>query len=320
LRNKRRKSTEYPIRNITSKYKPRSKSLSILPSQKRSFSDFIKGRRIPNVYELQGDSESNIEHVEIPLPNVRYVSDNYKEFESEGVMLKYRTYKHVDENTCILTYISDYSEEFNDILNNIYNTCIIPAYQSNILMYTNRCGENSDKLCTIIKNKYNTNDSIKSGKILMVTSKYINVPFADSIIQIKRINDVYGMNTGTINVSYHALTYIIIKCLDNEYYVEIETTIKFPYNVQYYVGTSPDELRTILMARYLYLYVVYTFRCNKTWYEIYNGATEDTNILSEHKIEVGKNMIVIKGGTKKTQRKKRTHKYKNKLQSRQKRF
>jgi hypothetical protein len=142
----------------------------------------------------------------------------------------------------------------------------------------------------------------------MITGKYRNMTFVDSIIQIEKI---YGKNYGTINVSYHALTYIIIKCLDNEYYVAVETTIQFPYNVQYYVGTSPDELRSILLARYLYLHVIYTFKCNKVWYEIYDGATDDTNILSKDKMEVGEKMFHNVGGTKKTKRKKRTRKNKN---------
>lgn len=257
-----------------------------------------RGNSLPNLH-LQYKSKSRSKkssHESRPitprLPSIHYVTSASSEVDIDGKILNYRAYG----SNYNITYLTNYSIDLEQQIADIYNLCIYPLHHQCRLKYTNLCGPNSETLCNEINRVYNTPQDgviIKGGKLIITEWKYL-YPQSKSIIL--NVKNVYGIPGETLNSSYHALTYIVITVADNEYHVAVETTIQYPYKDQFYVGSSQEELREILLSRYLCNRVIYTFNCNKVWYDIYNGATPRTNRLGEDLVEMGK---PIKGGRSK---------------------
>jgi hypothetical protein len=250
-----------------------------------------RGKSLPNLH-LQYKKKS---HVTSRVASLHYVTTPSSEVVIDGITLNYRIYN----TSYVITYLTNYSIELEEQISYIYIQCIEPLHQLCRLQYTNLCGPNSENLCNEINQLYDTPQdgvSIKSGKLIITEWKYLSSQSKNIILNVKYL---YGLPGVTLNATYHALTYIVITLPDNEYHIAVETTIQNPYKDQFYVGTSQQELREILLARYLCQRVIYTFNCNKEWYSIYDGATPRTNRLGEDLVEMGK---PIKGGRSKKRR------------------
>ena len=297
---KRSKSYEGYKRNRSTL--KRSSSMPILPSQTKCLTEFIKhhdilNTRVEGVFELEGSSDdvrgvtprtqSDVEVIHTsPL-----LSTPHNEVDIHGHVLNYRTHN----SEYIITYLTNYSEEFDEKIKRIYGE-IKHLHSIGTLRYANVCGQNSEKLCSFINNNHNSDDTIQAGKLIIVNWKHKNVHGARFQELIKPIKNVYGPPNNTIDAMYHALTYIVVDCSDNRYFVAVETTLGTPYKDQFYVGSSPEELRDILLTRYMCNHVIYTFNCDKVWTDIYSGATPRTNLLGRD-VNHGDNITL--GGSKK---------------------
>jgi len=257
-----------------------------------------RGNSLPNLhlhYKSKSRSKQS-SHESRPitprLPSIHYVTSASSEVVIDGKKLNYRAYG----SNYNITYLTNYSIDLEQQIKNIYQQCIYPLRLRGKVKHSNVCGPNSENLCNEINRIYNTPQDgviIKSGKLIITEWKYT---YGETTTIILNVENVYGNPGQTLVHGYHALTYIVITVADNEYHVAVETTIELPYNNQFYVGSSQEELREILLSRYLCNRVIYTFNCNKVWYDIYNGATPRTNRLGEDLVELGD---PIKGGRSK---------------------
>jgi len=302
---KRSKSSEGYKRNKSTL--KRSSSMPILPSQTKCLTEFIKHHDIINtqvegVFKLEGSSDDVHGVTPRTHPDVEVLHTYpllltpHKEIDIHGLVLNYRTY----HNEYIITYLTNYSEEFDEKIKRIYYGCVKHLHSIGTLKYSNVCGQNSEKLCSFINNKYNSDDTIQAGKLIIVNWKHENVHGVKLEELLKPIKKVYGPPNQTIGVMYHALTYIVVDCSDNRYFVAVETTLNTPYKDQFYVGSSPEELRDILLTRYMCNNVIYTFNCDKVWTDIYRGATPRTNLMGR---EVNQGYNITLGGSKKYRKK-----------------
>jgi len=162
----------------------------------------------------------------------------------------------------ITTYISDYSEAVDTILDRVFNA-IFPFYESRKVIYSNVCGANAEYICKHLKI-----DGVELGKIIITNWKRRNV----EVFQL--IASVYGPIRVTIGASYHALVYLeIIIDGDAKYQVAIETTICEPYKLQFYVGTNEEEFEKIIQTRYHCFDFKISYDCEKKWEDIaYRGG------------------------------------------------
>lgn len=193
-----------------------------------------------------------------------------KGFSSEkSIKIGTTTLKYITNgDRCIITYLNNYNTDLTVYLQNIYKL-VIPFYKDKKMKHDITCGDNSDYICNNVKI-----DGHRFGKIIM--NKWVvvddwNNRRADSKI-ISIIESVYGNSSCSIGASYHALSYIEIEINNNPYFIAIESTIRKPYILQYYVGESEDELKTILKARYQCIRYRITEDCSKAkmWFEIEN--------------------------------------------------
>jgi predicted Zn-dependent peptidase len=174
-------------------------------------------------------------------------------------LLKYKTHK---KHYYIITYIKDYEEYLNILLNKIYEG-IMPHYIGTrpALRYANVCGNNAQFICENLKI-----DGINIGKIII--TDWV-LPKNDSIIEY--IYGIYGSEVSTIGAHYHTLVYLEVLDKNNntpKYYVAIETTCGEKYDLQFYVGSNKEDLNTIIKARYQCEGFKTSFDCKEDWIKI----------------------------------------------------
>lgn len=144
----------------------------------------------------------------------------------------------------IITFISYYREEtYNLYLFKIYDI-LLSFYNNNKIFWANRCGENIEYIhkFLILDCKY------KIGKIIIYD--WVNIKSHDYNFFYNKIEEKYGYNNIVINSTYHALVYIEL-FIETKIFIAIETTIKFPYKLQFLVGNTFDELENLIKKRYL---------------------------------------------------------------------
>ncbi len=171
----------------------------------------------------------------------------------------------INGNKYITSFISEYPPEIDTRIDQVFNQ-IFPLYYSRHLEYSNVCGPNSDYICKKVKI-----DGITFGKLIITFQQWRTQ--SDRAEAIKTISDVYGSTVLSIGSTYHALAYFETTINDKKYYVAIETTICEPYKLQFYVGTTPEEFKTILTTRYQCNDFAITFECDKYWMSFMNGGS-----------------------------------------------
>jgi predicted Zn-dependent peptidase len=190
-------------------------------------------------------------------------------------LLKYKTHKN---DYYIITYIEDYEEYLNDILNKIHEG-IMPHYIGTppALRFANVCGNNAEFICENLKL-----DGIKLGKIII--TDWVK---PENVSKIDTIYGIYGSEVSTIGSSYHALVYLEVLDENNntpKYYVAIETTCGEKYDLQFYVGSNKEDLNTIIKARYQCKGFKISFDCKKDWNQIANshsGGKPKMSVLND---------------------------------------
>jgi hypothetical protein len=160
-----------------------------------------------------------------------------------------------NENKYIITSFSRYYD--NELLEHIQDifSIIVPHYKRDIF-HSRVCGQNATFICNKLKIDP---DTLKPGKIII--TDWVK---RDSEIR-QKIEEVYGLIGSTIDASYHALVYLEINIKNKTYYVAIETTICEPYQLQFYVGNTYDELEKIIKSRYQCNGFNISHDCNKPW-------------------------------------------------------
>jgi len=166
-----------------------------------------------------------------------------------GNILQYTT----SERRYITTYMSDVTTALSTI-DRLFDT-LIPLYTSQDLTYSNDCGNNAETICDTLTRHVET-----SGKIFIRSW----MPENDEVL--RTMKPVYGGQSLIIGVQYHALGYVEVIIDDKPFYIAIETNIKKPYSIQFYVGNTMDELSTIIKARYQCKNFTITHDCNREWY------------------------------------------------------
>ena len=162
------------------------------------------------------------------------------------------------ESNYIITYISHILTSNVFALFKEIFTSFFPLYSSGKLEYKNVCGPNADYICKNIKIRDKS-----FGKIII--TDWLKT---DNRATISYIESIYGSAPLTIGASYHALSYIEIAVDEKIYYIAIETTNCIFYKLQYYIGESAEELKTILKARYQCKDYKISYDCDKSWMEI----------------------------------------------------
>jgi hypothetical protein len=176
----------------------------------------------------------------------------------DDVTLNYKT----NGNKYITSFISEYPPELDARIDQVFNR-IFPLYNSRYLEYSNVCGPNSEYICKKVKL-----DGITFGKLIITFQQWRK----DRPDLIKTISDVYGSTVLSIGSTYHALAYFETTINDKKYYVAIETTVCEPYKLQFYVGETPEEFKTILTTRYQCNDFAITFECDKFWMNFMSGG------------------------------------------------
>lgn len=227
--------------------------------------------------------------------------------------------KQIENKDYSITYSSkDTAEKYNSILeqyiNNIFLN-IIPIYNNkdnnNKLFYANRCSENAELICNNKNNIINVSDNIeyKFGKIII--HDWINEKTENYEKKLEKIEETYGDHNLIINATHHEMPYIQLNINNNIFHITIETTIKNPYNLQFCIGNTIDDFKNILKIRYLCNDILFTYECNKAWYEVvYNGGKK-THRNKKHRNKKHRNKTRKNKKHKKT-RKNKKHKKKHK--------
>ena len=223
-------------------------------------------------------------------------------FEVNGKSFNYKPYG----NQFIVGFLDSYEEELTPILYMMYET-IKPHYTCCIigkpgkLRYSNVCGANSMHICNEVRfNFEDTGFSYKKQKILIHDEHWLT---DDIITKANReiIEKVFGNTYGVIGASYHALAHFTLTNERKKYYIAIETTICKPYQLQFYIGKSKEDLTEILTTRYLCSDYFLTSNCN-AWFDYDDN---DTVILIDDKKEPIKSS---NGGKRKRRKTKRSNK------------
>uniref|UniRef100_A0A6C0EAV5 Uncharacterized protein n=1 Tax=viral metagenome TaxID=1070528 RepID=A0A6C0EAV5_9ZZZZ len=210
-------------------------------------------------------------------------------------------YKTISSNY-IITYITKYNINLDDLLQEIIYK--ISAYYPNHLVHSNVCGKNAEYICNnlissmkFMKNKVR---EVTTGKIII--TKWLKL---DDDVK-KNIELVYGEIGTTIGSSFHALAYLTFYFERTQYHVAIETTLCIPYKLQFYVGSSADELNEIIKARYQCEEFKISYECHKYWMDIRDNKG-------------GKNEKTKKQKKQKKQKKRKNEKTKNEKTKKRKR-
>lgn len=155
-----------------------------------------------------------------------------------------------------------------DIIDRIFDT-LIPLYESAAsavfvksvkstgLTYGNRCGSNAAIISKVL-----TEQGMKSS-ILLIRSW--TDPKNEDII--RTIESVYEPMNDSIGCSYHALGYVEVIIDERPFYIAIETNEKRPVSMQFYVGSTMDELALIIKARYQCIEFIIRPDSDKAWHE-----------------------------------------------------
>ena len=157
-------------------------------------------------------------------------------------------------------------EKFYDIISYYYSIKNIS--------YSNSCDSNIEYICKNIKslifppsckNYVNLSPSLpifKIGKIILIDWK----PNDNNNLDI--IKNIYGPTGNTIGSKHHTLAYYEIIINNIFYRIAIEISLYIPYNLQYYIGTSWENLEEILKKRYQCYNIILSFDIEKPWYKI----------------------------------------------------
>jgi hypothetical protein len=153
------------------------------------------------------------------------------------------------------------------IIDGIFDT-LIPLYESAVsaafvksdkstgLTYGNRCGPNSAIISKVL-----TEQGMKSP-ILLIRSW--TEPKNKDII--RTIESTYGGTTSSISCAYHSLGYTEVTTIeDRTFYIAIETNI--PGSMQFYVGSTMEELALIIKARYQCIEFIIRPDSEKAWHD-----------------------------------------------------
>lgn len=154
----------------------------------------------------------------------------------------------------IATFTHPYPQELEEYLEKIYNT-LSYFYSIKNIVYSNECGSNVKFIHENVKMERGN-----TGKIIL---KNWLPTDPDNVDKIK---SVYGPIHNTIGASYHSLVYLFLTIGENHYHIAIETCLYIPYNLQYYIGTSWENLNEIIQKRYQCNDVILTYDMNKPWY------------------------------------------------------
>ena len=153
---------------------------------------------------------------------------------------------HYKSNKCkyIVTFNNPYPIELEPIeletyLESIYNT-LFYYYSIKNISYLKDSESNVEFICNNIK------------LINCITGKItIDDWLPTESNNIEKLISIYGPIQNTIGSDCHNLVYLIIKRLDKvEYHIAIETCLFIPYNLQFYIGTSRENLDEIIQKRY----------------------------------------------------------------------
>ena len=183
-------------------------------------------------------------------------------------------YQVFDETKYMVTYLSDVTNALGAI-HEIFNT-LNPLYKSKMLVHSNHCGDNATTMCTMFKEHFSV-----SSIIFITKWKRDNEPI------ISVIESVYGPTCQSIGVAYHALGYVEVIIEGRTFYIAIETNIWRPVKIQFYVGTSMEELVEIIKARYQCINFFVTDDCDHWPYaasagdKIYGGKRKDKRIKTK---------------------------------------
>ena len=167
---------------------------------------------------------------------------------------------------CISTndhYITTYTKTLHNVLDSYLDRIyyiLLSFYNHEKIFHSNTCGNNVLYICK------NLNLYVKQlGRIFITKWK----PEPSKSVK-KTIEEIYGPIGSTIGASYHALVYFELKLGDYNstiYYGAIETTIDDSFIIQYYIGTSIQDLENILKVRYQCQSISITTELKKEWYE-----------------------------------------------------
>lgn len=163
-----------------------------------------------------------------------------KENENNNIEIIYSPLSF-QSNKCkyIVTFTNPYPNELEPYLEKIYNT-LFYYYSNKNLSYSKNSKSNVDYICNHIK--------LLNGITSKITIKDW-IPTESS--NIEKITSVYGPIQNTIGAECHNLVYLKICCVDEEdYHIAIETSLFIPYNLQFYIGTTWDNLDEIIQKRY----------------------------------------------------------------------
>jgi hypothetical protein len=194
-------------------------------------------------------------------------------------LLNYKT----NEQKYIITYIRDYNPHLDTFINKIFDS-IFPHYHSGYLSYGNVCGANAKYICNILNKK-----ELISGKIIITDWVTENSEIIDTI------ESVYGSIGNTIRAHYHALVYLTAIIGETTYMVAIETTQCRPYQLQFYVGSNPEEFDKIIKTRYQCNNFKMSDICDKDWMAIaYNGGKKRKLSTKKRKLSTKKRKLSTK--------------------------
>lgn len=165
---------------------------------------------------------------------------NHKEKENNNIEITYSSLSY-QSNKCkyIVTFTNHYPNEIEPYLEKIYNT-LFYYYSNKNISYSKDSNSNVDFICNHIKLL-----NCITGKIS------IKDWIPNDSYNIEKITSVYGPIQNTIGADCHNLVYLKIPGVDEqEYHIAIETSLFIPYNLQFYVGTSLENLDEIIQKRY----------------------------------------------------------------------
>ena len=127
----------------------------------------------------------------------------------------------------------------------------------------NRCGPNSTLMCNHIRRHlykiYHELEILDNGIYFM----FWGMPSVSEETTLI-LNTHYGSVCGTINVSYHAIPYIVVRLKDRIFYVAIESTYRYTnrYKMQFFVALDEETLFNLLKLRYQYKKIVKSNDCD----------------------------------------------------------
>jgi len=199
------------------------------------------------------------ETIPIPTPFTLTIKSNLR----IGITNLYYNIYRTRETRYIITYISEYPIALDSKIYDIVDL-IRPHYKTTNIAYSNVCGPNTEYICSNIHIP-----EVRFG----VLSIYDWMPEYNKNMKI--IELIYGNPNYSIGATYHALSYAKIRIDTNILYVAIETTICHPYQLQFYVGNTMEELTTIICERYQCTKFYITFDCNDWFRNITNEYIRD---------------------------------------------